>query len=188
MGEPSCLEWRANSAHVCAMPGLIATARIESPIGRLTLTAEGDYLSGIRIARADTPGTTDRISGDTRHPVLAEAIAQLQRWFAADLQEFSLPLAPPGSAEGEALRAGIASIPYGETLTYGALGDRIGSVARAVGQACKTNPYPLIIPCHRVTSATGPEYYSGGDGPRTKSWLLDFEYAHLPAERRTRLL
>ncbi len=170
------------------MPGLIATARIESPIGALTLKADGDYLTGIRIARGGTPGDTGRVSGDMRHPLLAEAIGQLQRWFAADLQAFSLPLAPLGSAEGEALRAGIAAIPYGETLTYGTLGDRIGSVARAVGQACKTNPYPIVIPCHRVTSAAGPEYYSGGDGPRTKTWLLDFEYAHLPAEKRTRLL
>ena len=73
-------------------------------------------------------------------------------------------------------------------MTYGELAANCGSVARAVGGACKSNPFPIIIPCHRVTSAAGPEYYSGGDGPRTKTWLLDFEYSNLPEPQRTRLL
>jgi methylated-DNA-[protein]-cysteine S-methyltransferase len=73
------------------------------------------------------------------------------------------------------LRAGIAGVPYGETLTYGALARLIDSAPRAVGQACKRNPFPIIIPCHRVTSASGPEHYSGGAGISTKAWLLDFE-------------
>jgi methylated-DNA-[protein]-cysteine S-methyltransferase len=57
-----------------------------------------------------------------------------------------------------------------------------------VGQACKSNPFPIIIPCHRVVSASGTEYYSGGNGPRTKTWLIDFEQDHLPPEKRTRLI
>jgi methylated-DNA-[protein]-cysteine S-methyltransferase len=181
----SSLEMRFISGHMCAMPGAIATARMESLIGLITLRADDEALIGIRIGR--TSATTSRHIA-TGHPVLGPALAQLLDWFAGNRLSFDIPLTPLGSAEGESLRAGIASIPYGETLTYGALAEQVGSVARAVGQACKTNPYPIIIPCHRVVSTAGPEYYSGGDGPRTKTWLLDFEYAHLPQDQRTRLI
>ncbi len=162
-----------------------ATARFECPLGVISLMADDAQLLGVRISQAKH-GTPHEIT--TTHPILSMALIQLSQWFAGELTGFDLPLAPSGSAEGEALRTGIASIPYGETMTYGALAMQTGSAARAVGQACKTNPFPLIIPCHRVVSTAGPEYYSAGDGPRTKTWLLDFEYNHLPPEKRTRLI
>ncbi len=164
------------------MPGATATARIDTPIGVVAMTADDEALTGIRIL------SRQRGTLDADHPVLPDAARQMRAWFAGELTVFDIPLAPPDSAEGETLRGGIASIPYGETMTYGALAERTGSVARAVGQACKSNPFPIVIPCHRVVSTSGPQYYSGGDGPRTKTWLLDFEYAHLPPERRTRLI
>jgi methylated-DNA-[protein]-cysteine S-methyltransferase len=160
-----------------------ATASVITPIGLVVLTATQDALISVRIrpqgGQASIPAT---------HPLLTDAARQMHDWFAGKRTDFDIPLIALGSAEGESLRAGIASVAYGETLTYGALADRIGSVPRAVGQACKTNPYPIIIPCHRVVSSAGPEFYSGGAGPRTKSWLLDFEYDHLPADKRNRLL
>jgi methylated-DNA-[protein]-cysteine S-methyltransferase len=168
---------------MCAMPAPTATARIDTPIGAIAIAATPDALTALRILPRQRGAMA---AGD--HPVLREAAAQLAAWFAGHLTAFDLPIAPLETEEGERLRAGIASIPYGETLTYGALADRVGSVARAVGQACKSNPFPVIIPCHRVVSTSGPEYYSGGDGPRTKTWLLDFEHDHLPPDKRTRLL
>lgn len=160
-----------------------ATARISTPVGTVELKAEGGFLLSCRIhARA----------GEERHDggnaVLDESVLQMRQWFAGERTGFDLPLLPLDSDEAATLRAGIAAIPYGETLTYGEVAARTGSIARAVGQACKTNAYPLIIPCHRVTSTSGPEYYSAGAGPRTKTWLLDFEYDHLPPEKRTRLI
>ncbi len=160
-----------------------ATVRIDSAIGAIALTATADALTKVRILPRQSGG-----QDADDNPVLREALAQMRAFFAGHLTAFDLPLVTLDSEEGEKLRAGIAGIPYGATLTYGQLASEIGSVARAVGQACKTNPYPIIIPCHRVVSTAGPEYYSGGDGPRTKSWLLDFEYDHLPAEKRNRLL
>lgn len=162
-----------------------ATARFASPLGALTLSATDDWLTGLHIPPSVDNGATQ---GDVTHPVLVTAIAQLDAWFAGRLHEFDLPLSPVESAEGAALRAAIASIPYGKTMTYGDLAATCGSVARAVGGACKANAFPIIIPCHRVTSAAGPEFYSGGAGARTKSWLLDFEFANLPQNQRTRLL
>lgn len=169
--------------HYCAMAGPIATARIDTPIGVIALSADDDALTGLRIL-AKQRGEADAL----HHRILADAMTQLRDWFSGARTDFDLPLVTLDTPEGEALRAGIAAIPYGETRTYGAVAAQTGSIARAVGQACKTNAFPIIIPCHRVTSASGPEYYSAGDGARTKGWLIDFEYAHLPAHQRTRLL
>jgi methylated-DNA-[protein]-cysteine S-methyltransferase len=163
-----------------------ATTRIASPVGPLTLCANDRYLLSLRIGR--TMAVLPQPGPVPDHDVLRAAERQVHEWFAGERQDFDLPLAPPDSAEGATLRHAIASIPYGQTMTYGLLAQRIGSVARAIGQACKTNPFPIIIPCHRVISTSGPEYYSGGNGPHTKTWLLDFEYANLPSEKRTRLL
>jgi methylated-DNA-[protein]-cysteine S-methyltransferase len=162
-----------------------ATACFESPLGQIVLRADATWLCGVQIVSG-----RQRQDGadDPSHPILATAITQFAQWFSGERQAFDLPLAPLPQEETARLRAGIAAIPYGETRTYGAVAAATGSVARAVGQACKTNAFPIIIPCHRVTSATGPEYYSAGDGPRTKTWLLDFEYAQLPPDRRTRLI
>ncbi len=165
------------------MAGPIATARIDTPIGVIALSADDAWLTRLRIL-PNQRGHADAMG----HPVLTDAMAQLRDWFGGGRTWFDLPLAPLETAEGESLRAGIAAIPYGETRTYGAIAAQTGSIARAVGQACKTNAFPIIIPCHRVTSASGPEFYSAGDGARTKGWLIDFEYAHLPPDQRTRLL
>jgi methylated-DNA-[protein]-cysteine S-methyltransferase len=164
------------------MLGATATVTFASPIGAIRISADAEKICAVRIGR-EAPATAA-----TGHPLLAEALAQFRAWFDGRLTGFDLPLAPLDTEEGERLRHGIAAIPYGETMTYGAIADKTGSVARAVGQACKTNAFPIIIPCHRVVSASGPEYYSAGDGPRTKTWLLDFEHDHLPPERRTRLI
>jgi methylated-DNA-[protein]-cysteine S-methyltransferase len=169
------------------MMGETATATFQCPIGALTLSATGNLLTRIRFPPQNTEAIAASPSDSRAHPVLALALDQLEQWFAGQRTAFDLPLAP-ATAEGAALRAAIASVPYGETRTYGALAAQFGSAAQAVGQSCKTNPFPIIIPCHRVVSTAGPEFYSGGDGPRTKTWLLDFEHANLPPEQRTRLL
>jgi methylated-DNA-[protein]-cysteine S-methyltransferase len=162
-----------------------ATACFTSPLGPIIVHADDAHLLGLKITPndANSAGT-----GDISHPILAQAVAQLSYWFSGARQEFDLPLVPLQQPEAARLRASIAAIPFGETRTYGAVANATGSIARAVGQACKTNAFPIIIPCHRVTSAAGPEYYSAGDGPRTKTWLLDYEYAQLPREKRTRLI
>ena len=164
------------------MHSAIAMAQFISPIGIIVLSADENHLISCRIM---TKGSAATVTG---HPILAKALSQVQDWFLGKRQSFDVPLVPLTSPEGQALRTGIAAIPYGETLTYGSVAARTGSVARAVGQACKTNAYPLVIPCHRVTSAAGPEFYSAGNGARTKGWLLDFEQNHLPANKRTRLI
>ena len=72
----------------------------------------------------------------------------------------------------------LTAIPYGDTVTYGEVSDTLNSSARAVGGACRRNPIPVIVPCHRVTSATGIGGFSGrvvGKFIERKQWLLQHE-------------
>jgi methylated-DNA-[protein]-cysteine S-methyltransferase len=147
-----------------------AAAMIATPIGRIRIEADGGMLTGIRI------GGSAAVEADD--PLLAEAKAQLAAYFDGALTDFDLPLAPLPSDRGPALREAIRGIGYGETATYGDLAARTGASARAVGQACASNAFPIIIPCHRVLGAGGAlSYYSAGDGPETKIWLLKHERA-----------
>lgn len=144
--------------------GVIAT-----PIGMLCVEGDDAQLFSVRIGHrmTPTPGSAAAVRG---------AIGQLEQWFAGERRAFELPLEPLATPRGAALRQGLIDLGYGETLSYGALARLLGSSPRAIGQLCARNPFPVIVPCHRVLGAGGAlGHYSGGDGPKTKSWLLEHE-------------
>ena len=143
-------------------------ATFQSPIGPILLSASASALTGLRIG-ASAPS-------DDMTPLLRETMAQLTAWFDGQITEFDLPLEPVASPRGEAHRAAIRDIPYGNTASYGEIARHIASSPRAVGQACRRNPLPIIIPCHRVLAAGGAiGHYTGGEGIKTKYWLLNHE-------------
>jgi len=147
-------------------------ALIATPIGAIRIEGDEAVLRAIRIG-----GDAARSAGSA--PAVREAVEQLEQWFAKERQEFDLPLAPMGTPRGEELRAGLIAIGYGDTLSYGALARALGSSPRAIGQLCARNPFPILVPCHRVLGEGGRlGHYSGGDGPKTKSWLLEHERRH----------
>jgi methylated-DNA-[protein]-cysteine S-methyltransferase len=93
---------------------------------------------------------------------------------------FDLPLELAGSAHQAKVWKVMTEIPRGEVTTYGEIAALIGSSPRAVGQACGSNPIPIIIPCHRVVSKNGAGgfmHQSGGDALTIKHWLLRHEQA-----------
>lgn len=144
-------------------------ARIATPVGVITISGDDRELHAI------TLGGEGEIVAGTTAPVRAAA-EQLTAWFAGALTTFELALSAAASGRGEALRTAMVAIPYGDTLSYGALAKRAGSSARAIGQACARNPFPIVVPCHRVLNASGSlGAYSAGEGPITKQWLLAFE-------------
>ena len=108
-----------------------------------------------------------------------EAVRQLRAWLADGRFEFALPLAPAGTPFQRRVWAGIAAIPAGQTRSYGELAATLGSGPRAVGNACGANPYPLVVPCHRVVAAGGGlggfARQRGGFLLQVKSWLLQHE-------------
>lgn len=107
------------------------------------------------------------------------AADQLARYFIAPDMVFTCALAPRGTPYQQRVWTTLRAIPPGQTLNYGALAAKLGSGARAVGAACRANPLPIIIPCHRVVATSGLGGYSGAwdDGPelRIKAWLLAHE-------------
>jgi methylated-DNA-[protein]-cysteine S-methyltransferase len=145
---------------------------LQTPIGLIRIEGDISGITSIGIGEQSVDCSTS--AGPNDSPTMAAA-AELREYFAGTRREFTVTVATLTSERGQALRQGIAAIPYGTTMTYGALAKAIGSAPRAIGQACRRNPLPIIIPCHRVTSASGPEYYSAGDGPHTKAWLIEFE-------------
>lgn len=150
------------------------TAAVATSIGLMLIEADGDRLTRIRLA----PAGEER-AGSTA--AVREAAAQIAAYFAGRLRAFDLPLADATTARGAVLRRAIVEVGYGDTAGYGELARRAGSSARALGQACARNPFPLVVPCHRVLQAggrLGP--YSAGEGQTTKQWLLTHEGVRLP--------
>lgn len=83
-------------------------------------------------------------------PLAAETMRQLQAWLADPTFIFGLLLRPAGTIFQRRVWNEISAIPLGETETYGALAKNLKKAPRAVCQACGANPYPLVVPCHRV--------------------------------------
>ncbi|MFW5418101.1 methylated-DNA--[protein]-cysteine S-methyltransferase [Nocardiopsis sp. CNT-189] len=149
-----------------------AHAVLDSPVGPLTLVAQDGAL--IRLLLEERPGAP---GGPADAAVLAEAARQLREYFGGRRTGFDLPLRPSGTAFQRQVWAELAAVPYGGTVTYGELAERIGrgpSSARAVGSANGANPIAVVIPCHRVVGADGglTGYEWGVD---RKRFLLDLE-------------
>lgn len=149
-----------------------AIARMASPIGLIEISATLSVVIGIRIITGDDALP---LHPPPDHALLGNCLNQMSQWFAGDRQNFSLPLQPALTTRGNTLRTAIESVCYGTTISYGRLALAINSSARAIGQACKRNPFPIVIPCHRIISSSGQEFYSAGLGAQTKKWLLHFE-------------
>ncbi len=114
-------------------------------------------------------------------PLAQEAVRQLEAYLHQPTFQFDLPLLAQGTAFRQRVWQAIAAIPLGQTRSYGALARDLASSARAVGQACGDNPFPLIVPCHRVVSASGAlGGFAHSQAPwllHTKTWLLAHEGA-----------
>ncbi|KQX21720.1 methylated-DNA--[protein]-cysteine S-methyltransferase [Sphingomonas sp. Root1294] len=151
------------------------TTLLRSPIGPILIQADGLSLHSIRILAEDDAIPSTATEGPASGPA-ADAVRQLRAYFDDGVADFDLPLAPAATPRGAALRAAIVAIAAGDTLSYGALARIAGSAPRAIGQACARNPFPIVVPCHRVVGSGGAiGHYSAGRGIITKTWLLDHE-------------
>lgn len=158
-----------------------------TPIGTCGVAWSGGSLVGVQLPEASEQATVARMrrrwpdGGDTEPGrVAAPVIAAIQRLLRGEGADFSLvPLRRDGVSPFHWQVYQITrTIPVGQTLTYGEVARRLGDVtlARAVGRALGENPWPLVIPCHRVIAAAGrPGGFSGGTGTPTKLRLLAIE-------------
>ena len=148
---------------------------VDSPIGSLGLIASEAGLQAVLFDGS-------RISPEGSSPVLDEAVRQLEAYFDGDLVTFDLPLELHGTDFNRRCWLAFASIPYGQTVSYGEQAHRLGlgnDAARAVGAANGRNPLPIVLPCHRVIGADGSLTGFGG-GLHVKRFLLEHEGALLP--------
>ena len=150
-------------------------ARVDTPIGALTLVGSGAGLRAVLFAGAAPPPG----AAPGPHPVLDEAARQLRDWFAGVRTAFDLPL-DLDQATPFQRRAwlALAAIPYATTRSYGEQARLLGAprAARAVGAANGRNPLPIVLPCHRLVGADGALTGFGG-GLEVKRALLEHEAA-----------
>jgi methylated-DNA-[protein]-cysteine S-methyltransferase len=156
---------------------MMQMAIMPSLIGPIRLIADGDVLVGLYTG--DEQGITAD-PADT--PILRSAAEQVTAFFDGRLQAFDLPMRLDGTPFQRRVWDQLLTIPYGQTISYKQLADRVGSIAgfRAVGAANGRNPISIIVPCHRVIAHDGKLGGYGGGLPR-KRWLLDHEAAHAGA-------
>lgn len=153
-----------------------AWAPIDSPLGALVL--EGDERGVTALRLPNLPRDLDPVRRDPA--ALAEAVAQVEEYFAGARRAFDLPLAPAGGAFDRSVWRATSAIPYGETASYAEIARAIGRPghAREVGGAMARNPIPIIVPCHRVVGSDGALVgYAGG--LERKRALLDLEAGRL---------
>lgn len=149
----------------------MAQTSIELNIGRITLSAENGFITGLSWHEpVETAGSAEE------RKILAQALEQLKAYDDGELTEFNLPLKMKGTAYQLKAWAAIASIPFGQFQTYGEVAQSIQSGPRAIGSACRTNPIAVIVPCHRVLAADKKiGGFSAPGGLATKEFLLAHE-------------
>ena len=150
---------------------------MDSPIGELRLVEQAGAITAIEFSPFREGDGRVRGARDDDHPLLVEAKRQLTAYFARDLKEFDLPLAPVGTDFQKRVWEQLVGIAYGQTASYGQIAAQLGktnAASRAVGLANGSNPIPIVIPCHRVIGANGTlTGYAGGI--ERKQTLLELE-------------
>ena len=144
-------------------------ASLHNKFGWFSLVEEGGQITKLL--------WEDRTEG-YRSDVLKEGLNQLDAYFAGQLTQFDLPLAPIGTDFQQQVYRIMQDIPFGEVLTYGEVAKKLGVPAQPVGQACGSNPIPVIIPCHRIVGTGNLGGFSGLGGVETKVELLRHEGAN----------
>lgn len=148
------------------------TAKYRTPFAVLGIRTEAGQLTGIDFL----PGDASPLApGDALARTVCE---QIEAYLRDPDFEFDLPLRQSPTAHQMKVWQALRAIPRGQATTYGALAQQLGSSPRAVGQACGSNPLPLIIPCHRVVAKNGAGgfmHHASGAPLAIKDWLLRHE-------------
>ena len=150
-----------------------------SPIGPLLVAEDDGHIVEVSFMEADTRRKFQgaaALSESTDSAVIKACIKELDAYFAGKLREFTVPIKLIGTDFRKKVWAALMTIPYGETISYKELAQRIGqpTAIRAVGGANHHNPVSIIVPCHRVVGAGGALVGYGG-GVENKQFLLELE-------------
>ena len=158
--------------------GATGRAFVDTPLGMLVIEASERGLTYVALARSGDHGPdSEPVPGS----ILAEAVRQLEEYFAGGRRDFDLPFdLRMGKFERSVMEA-LAHVSYGTTVSYGELAAMAGhpGAARAVGNVMRSNQLMIVLPCHRVIGADGSlrGYGGRGAGLDRKRWLLELEGA-----------
>jgi methylated-DNA-[protein]-cysteine S-methyltransferase len=138
----------------------------------LGVSVHGEFVTSIDFL------TDNALAHSASGGVAEEAVRQLQAYFHDPQFRFTLPLQPIGTPFQLRVWSALRRIEAGQTRSYGEVAQHLGSGARAVGGACRANPIPVIIPCHRVVGARDMGGFMGvttGRGLQLKRRILAHE-------------
>lgn len=150
------------------------SAIISTPIGKLGLETAREKLVRIRFLSANNQ-IFNPVDNFTQ-----SVVQELSAYFKNPKHSFKMNYELNGTEFQQKVWEAILSIKVGKTLTYSDLAKELNTGPRAIGNACRHNLIPIIIPCHRITAVTGLGGYSGaieGGLPVIKQWLLNHESA-----------
>ena len=155
---------------------------LPSPAGTLTLSSDGESLTGLWTENSRYFGATLKADLQVKYlPVFKQTAKWLDRYFSGYEPKINPPLAPQGTPFRQEVWKILIAIPYGTVITYGAIAKELSErknnyrlAAQAVGGAVGHNPISIIIPCHRVVGSNGSLTGYGG-GIQKKLWLLQLE-------------
>jgi len=152
-------------------------AYYQTPIGVIAVTLENECITELELGQFE-PQATDVRYASHYTGVLKQLGEQLSRYFAEPHSRFKVSTQNQGTAYQRRVWQALQQIPAGQTRTYGQLAEQLHSSPRAVGNACRQNPAPLLVPCHRVVAANGLGGFGGktqGKRVAMKRWLLEHE-------------
>ncbi len=153
---------------------------LQTPIGRLLVSCESDKVIEVNLGVDTKKNCQRQISGtkELKSHFFKNVEDQLRHYFDGELTCFTLDLLVQGTNYQKSVWQCISAIKWGETLTYSNIAEQLNSSARAVGNACRANPVPIIVPCHRVVAKSGLGGFAGqreGNNINVKTWLLEHE-------------
>ncbi|MFC9789850.1 methylated-DNA--[protein]-cysteine S-methyltransferase [Rhodococcus sp. NPDC127528] len=161
---------------------------VDSDLGSITVVARGEAISGLYFRhhiRRPSPDTFGQEMSTADDRLLDEASRQLRDYLAGRRCEFDLPLIADGDTFQSSVWGIVQTVPFGSTITYGRIAERLGdrSLAQKVGQAVGANPLCIFVPCHRVVGSNGSLTGYAGGLERKRALLELEEPAHVSAGR-----
>lgn len=157
-------------------------SRLHSPLGEIRLRSDGKSLTGLWfVGQVNDAKEHSDIEIKDDLPIFGQVESWLESYFSGKQTSITIPLQPKGTSFQQRVWQILQEIPYGKTMTYGEIAQRIANEkgvetfsAQAVGQAVGKNPISILIPCHRVLGKNGAlTGYAGG--VHRKEQLLQLE-------------
>jgi len=155
-------------------------AVMASPVGRLGIQMQGKALSRLVFLS----GRHSLIEADTEQA--NDILCALKAYFDNPGQTLDVAVQLSGTPFQHRVWQELRSIPVGKTIRYGDMAARLRTGARAVGNACRSNPVPIVVPCHRIVAGNGLGGFAGDSGGRllsVKRWLLEHEGVEIRGRR-----